>query len=78
MPELSDNSMEKSPQVHQLEPILEKNDLIRTYSETNSHDSQQEINKIYIGNEEISTLAEHFSEPIVDTLFDVFNLSCLK
>lgn len=28
-----------------------------------------------IGNEDISVLADHFSEPAFDTLFEVFNTS---
>lgn len=72
------NCLEKSPELNQIESIAEKNISIKMNLETTDHEIHKEINKIMIANEEISILAEHFSEPVVDTLFDVFNSSELK
>lgn len=67
--------MEKSPELKQIETVPEKNISIRMNLEIPGHDIEKDKNKIKIANEEISILAEHFSEPVVDTLFDVFNSS---
>lgn len=79
MLELSDHSATNSPEVQTMEKIVEKNLLIKSQSENNNdNENEQDKKKILIANEEISILAEHFSEPVVDTLFDVFNSSKTK
>ena len=67
----------------QAEPILIENPPVQVENDVNTDKQdadQSDINsiKFWIANEDISVLAEHYSEPAFETLFEVFNSSIWK
>ncbi|CAF0869417.1 unnamed protein product [Brachionus calyciflorus] len=68
---------QKIPEQRQTQPPTQANDSIQIVNEPENLNDQSAVNsiKFWIANEDISVLAEHYSEPAFETLFEVFNSS---